>query len=154
MKKLLYGVTIAVMVLAPMAIYTAQDGLAPKAQQLADEAKKVEQEATAISQTLRPRQFDVEQVKGMLTKLEDHVGSVERMVAGLAAHEGQMTAQQKSKYEAVKMKSDLLGVFTKNKKDLLLGSEPEKNRSMIRAKADGIAKRAGMLQQSALAMTK
>ncbi|MBC7925565.1 MAG: hypothetical protein H7039_07900 [Bryobacteraceae bacterium] len=126
--------------------------LAPKAEQLVTEAKKVQLEAQDISKELKPRGFDLARVQEMMANLERHVTSVDQLVKDLAPHEPQMTSHQKAKYEAVKMKAQLLTVFITNKRNILAGDELSKNRSLLRSKADGIARRAELLQQSAMAL--
>jgi hypothetical protein len=123
--------------------------MALKAEQLHAEADKVRLEAMAISKELRPKEFSLERVKGMMDNLVGHVEGVGRITAELGQFEPQMTAEQKTKYAAIKTKSQLLTVFADNKKDILLGADAAKNRTLLRAKADGIAKRAEMLQASA-----
>jgi hypothetical protein len=126
--------------------------LPPTAEILVMEAKKVELEAQDISKELRSRQFDLDKVKGMMSNLTAHIESVNRMVAELEPMQTSMSEQQKAKFEQVKSKAQLLTIFAANKQDMLSGDRPEKNRSLLRAKADGIAKRAELLQQSAMAL--
>ncbi|MBL8230505.1 MAG: hypothetical protein JNL98_18585 [Bryobacterales bacterium] len=128
------------------------EDLEPKAEQLVTEAKKVQLEAEDISKALKPRDFDLPKVKEMMTTLDEHIQKVDALVKELAPFEAGMTAAQKSRYEAVKMKSQLLTVFATNKKTMLDGGDAAKNRGLLRAKADGIAQRAEMLQKSAMAL--
>ena len=126
--------------------------LPPKAEALIVEAKKVQLEAQDISKELRVKQFDLNKVKEMMTNLTGHVEAVNKMVVELQPMEPSMTEDQKAKFNLVKTKAELLTIFAANKKDMLLGDRPEKNRSLLRAKADGIAKRSELLQQSAMAL--
>jgi hypothetical protein len=59
-----------------------------------------------------------------------------------------MNAQQKADWDLVKTKVELLNIFHTRKADLF-NSDLDKNRNLVRALADGIAKRARMLQQTA-----
>ncbi len=132
----------------------AENSLSSKAEELITEAKKVQLEAVGIGKELRVKTFQVDKVKGMLDVLVGHVEAIERIAAELASFETQMSSEQKTKYEAIKVKSQILTIFAKNKKDMLMGEDPSQNRAMLRAKADGIAKRAEMLQQSAMVLRK
>lgn len=130
----------------------AAANLPPTAEVLAIEAKKVQVEAQDISRELRARQFDLDKVKGMTGNLTAHVESVNRIVAELESMQSAMTGQQRTTFEQVKVKAQLLTIFATNKQDVVLGNQPEKNRSLLRAKAEGIARRAQLLQQSATAL--
>ncbi|HBY63551.1 MAG TPA: hypothetical protein DEH78_27315 [Solibacterales bacterium] len=130
---------------------TAGD-LPQKAELLISEAKKVQLEAQDISKELRVRQFDLNKVKEMMTSLTAHVEAVNKMVAELQPMEQSMTGQQQAKFNLIKTKAELLTIFATNKQGMLLGDQPEKSRSVLRAKAEGIAKRSEMLQKSAMAL--
>lgn len=130
---------------------TAAD-LPTKAEALIVEAKKVQLEAQDISRQLRVKQFDLNKLTEMMTNLTGQVETVNKMVLELQPMEPSMNEHQKAKFTLVKTKAELLTIFANNKTDMLLGDRPEKNRSLLRAKADGIAKRSELLQQSAMAL--
>ncbi|MBK9168963.1 MAG: hypothetical protein IPM24_16040 [Bryobacterales bacterium] len=87
-------------------------------------------------------------IRDKMEPLEKHVGTLHELVGSLEGERSSMTASQVAALDRVKLKSELLHVFTNNKKNMLEG-DWRKNRSMLRAKAEGIAKRAQALRQSA-----
>ena len=143
--------TAAVTLVAPGVARDTAD-LGSKAEALVAEAKKVQLEAQDISKELRVKQFDLNKVQEMMSTLTAHVESVNRMVTELEPMEPSMTEQQKTNFNLVKSKAELLTVFATNKQNVLSGDRPHKNRPLLRAKADGIAQRSEMLQKSAMAL--
>lgn len=118
--------------------------------ELVGEAKKVQLEAEQIAETLKPKRPDFDRVNSMMDSLVRHVGSVKSMVGVIEGKAGSFDADQKKHLDLMKTKADLLEVFAANKQNILAGDDAGKKRDLLRAKANGIALRAEMLQRTAL----
>lgn len=112
-------------------------------------ALAVQKSAEWISQQLKSKQPDAQQLEQRLATVDENIGKLKDLVAGLEASHPSLTATQQQHWDKMKMKVDLLAVFANVKKDLLSKGELEKNRNLLRAHANGIAKRAVLLQQTA-----
>ena len=113
------------------------------------DAAKIQRDAEAISSQLKLKSPDYDLVK---TKSADLSKDIQELRDDLAAFESShpnLTGQQKKDWEMVKTKAELLLIFSDTKNSLLNSGDLQKNRAMLRAYSDGIAKRAAMLQQTA-----
>jgi hypothetical protein len=112
------------------------------------DAANIERDAAALSRDLKVKAFDVSRVKSDVEALGKDIASLRSDVEALEGNLSSLSPQQQKDWDLIKTKVQLLMVFYDRKADLLQ-SDPGKNRSMIRAHADGIAKRAKMLQETA-----
>jgi hypothetical protein len=115
---------------------------------IADTAGKIEQDALAISKGLRSKQRDLPQIKTNIETLGVDIAALRKNVDGVDANLASLTDAQKKDWDLVKLKVQLLMIF-QERKESLSGMDLEKNRTAVRDLADGIAKRAKMLQQTA-----
>jgi seryl-tRNA synthetase len=118
-------------------------------QNIIGDAAKIQMEAQSISTQLKAKSPDFESVKTKSGELNKAIQSLRSDLAAFESQNPNLTEQQKKDWELVKTKAELLLVFSDTKNSLLESGDPQKNRSMIRAYSDGIAKRAVMLQQTA-----
>jgi len=118
-------------------------------QSIIGDAAKIQRDAEAISGHLKSKALDADAVKTKSTDLNKDIQSLRADLAAFEATNPSLTAEQKKHWELVKTKAELLLIFSDAKGKLLDSSDVQKNRSMLRAFSDGIAKRAQMLQQTA-----
>jgi len=110
------------------------------------EARSVEHQAEQLSMSLKSRKADLGKATEMTAQLKDRVNAVKQLVEEM---EPSVAPAHREVYDSIVLKTKLLEIFVTNKEELLASGEASKKRSLIRAKADGIAKRAEMLQQAA-----
>lgn len=115
---------------------------------IAETAGKIEQDALAISKGLRSKQRDLPQIKTGIETLGLDIATLRKNVDTVEANVANLTDGQKKDWELVKTKVQLLMIF-QDRKESLSNTDLEKNRTAVRHLADGIAKRAKMLQQTA-----
>lgn len=141
MKQLLTWIAAAALALPAMA--SPQDFRA-----IIGDAANIQRDAEKLSRDLKQKSLDQTQVKQDITSLNADVTKLKQDVTELDGKLGEMSAAQKKEWELVKTKAELLTIFAARKAALMESGEFQKNRSMLRAHADGIAKRAAMLQQT------
>lgn len=113
------------------------------------DAAKIQRDAEAISGQLKIKNPDVESVKAKSGELNKDIQSLRDDLAAFEATNPSMTEQQKQNWTLVKTKAELLLIFSDSKNDLMNAGNMQKDRSILRAYSDGIAKRAVLLQQTA-----
>lgn len=113
------------------------------------DAARIESDAQAISAQLKAKAPDYETVKTKSAALSNDIKDLQRDLESFEASHPGMTAEQKKDWEMVKTKVQLLLIFSDTKSSLLAGGDLQKNRGLLRAYSDGIAKRALLLQQTA-----
>jgi hypothetical protein len=110
-------------------------------------AANIEQDAAAISRTLKSKNFDSAKVRADIEKIGSQIATLRQHADAFEANAPNLTDAQKKDWELVKTKIQLLTVFHERKSELLSG-DLMKNRSMLRAHSDGIAYRAKKLQET------
>lgn len=113
------------------------------------DAANIQRDAQAISQHLKAKNADHAAVKAKIEELGKDIATLRKDIAEFESTHPNLTPAQKKDWEAVKMKAEMLTIFYDRKAEMMNSGEMAKNRSMIRAHADGIAKRAELLQQTA-----
>lgn len=116
--------------------------------QIAAVAKQTQSEAREAATLLRAKNPDYERVNGMMETLRGHSAEVNRLIAEFEGANHSMTSSQRAEFDRLKELAQLLDIFVTNKSNMLTASKRDRN--LLRAKADGIAKRAEMVHQSAL----
>jgi hypothetical protein len=114
--------------------------------QIRDHARSLEQEFRGIQMTVKSKDFQPEAVRSRLEAAGAGVEKLKELVAGVESSNSAVTANPE--WKRTKDLVTLLEVFHGRKADLLQG-DPRKNRSMLKATAEGLAQRAAMLQKSA-----
>lgn len=117
--------------------------------EITNHARSLRAEAQTMSQQLKNKQVDKQLLEQKLATVEESVAKLRELVASVEASNPELTPSQKQNWELVKTKVELLNIFTGHKKDLVGNDDIQKKRSLLRAHADGIAKRAAMLEQTA-----
>lgn len=117
--------------------------------EIISDAAKIERDANGIRTILDKKNFNVDEVRKGTDLLGADIAALKSNVDGFAGSHTGMTDAQKKDWELVKTKAQLLVVFHENKSELLKSGDPQKNRTMLRAQAKGIADRAARLQQTA-----
>lgn len=118
--------------------------------QVVAEAKKAQIEAREISDLLKDKRSDTARIASKLAYLSQHAAKVNELIASLDVASLQLTPAQMSEFERMKQASQILNIFVENKRNLLDAGKLQTHRGLLRAKADGIAKRAEFVQVSAL----
>ncbi|MBL8231506.1 MAG: hypothetical protein JNL98_23625 [Bryobacterales bacterium] len=112
---------------------------------ISDHARTVQGQAEEINMGLKKKSLTDDALK---SKLDTSAASLEQLknaVAELESSNSNVASLGKD-WQLLKDKVQLLAIFHERKSELL--TDVNRNRSMIRAHADGIAKRAAMLQQT------
>lgn len=141
MKSLMHVLAIAALALPAMA--GSQDFRA-----IIGDAANIQRDAEKLSRDLKQKELDEALVKKDIEALNADVSKLKQDVMDMDGKLGQLSEPQKKEWELVKTKAELLTIFAARKATLMESGEFRKNRSMLRAHADGIAKRAAMLQQT------
>ena len=118
---------------------------------IGEDAGKIHSDAAELSKDLKSKTVDESKVKADIAALGDDIIKLRKDVETIDASLNSLTAEQKKDWELIKMKVQLLNIFYDRKTELLSG-DLKKNRSMLRAHADGIARRAAMLRDTAMKM--
>ncbi|MBL8294132.1 MAG: hypothetical protein JNN08_19970 [Bryobacterales bacterium] len=133
-------------VLQSLAVFAAMVGtsLAADLNSIMEHAKNVQMDAQQISTALKSKNFDTNEVKNKIEATQGRINNLKEAVAAYeAANPG---AANSENWKAVKDRVTLLEIFASRKAELL--TDAQRNRSMLRAHADGIAKRAVSLQET------
>ncbi len=117
-------------------------------EQVITEASRVSTEAQEIRQLLRSGRPDVELVRQRVAALETHAASLKEAIATADAAGTTLTPVQAEALARARRASDTLRVLLANKASMLQdGESVRKNRGLLRAKAEGIARRADIVRQ-------
>lgn len=112
------------------------------------DAANIQRDAEKLSRDLKQKTLDEAKLKEDITALNADVAKLKQDVTELDGKLTSMTEAQKKDWELVKTKAELLTIFAGRKATLMDSGEFKKNRSILRAHADGVAKRAALLQQT------
>ena len=115
---------------------------------IATDAAKIQRDAEELSNNLKAKTVDEAKVKADITALGDDIIKLRKDVETIDASASSFNEVQKKDWELVKTKVQLLNIFYDRKAELM-SQDFRKHRSLLRAHAKGIAKRAAMLQQTA-----
>jgi hypothetical protein len=117
--------------------------------QVVTEAKKVQLEAEDLKQALKGKP-DYSSVDGQMERLIQHIDTVNELVGQTDQYRNSLDSAAIENLDKMKTKAEVMKIFAHKKQDMLSSGEAKKFRSLFRAKAEGIALRAEMLQQSAM----
>lgn len=146
-KSMILSAAAFVMAVAP-AFATDHRTASSHLDEIVTSAKKTQLEAREISNLLKVKTPDYDRVRTKMQLLTEHAADVNRLVAELEASNPSLSSSQQAEFNRLKEIAKLVDVFVTNKNNLLASSDL--NRKLLRAKADGIAKRAEMVQESAI----
>jgi len=112
-------------------------------------AQNIERDASALDQSLKPKNPDSAAVQQKISAMADDVAKLQELVKQFETGAASLSERDKADWLLVKEKVQLLEIFHGRKQELAT-QDLNKNRSMIRAHAKGIALRAQRLQQTAM----
>jgi hypothetical protein len=116
--------------------------------QIAADAQRVRVEAQEVRQLLRSGQPDFALVQQRLQTLERHAQALRQSMDGLDASAVETSDRHKAALERARAATETLLVILNNKATMLADTDSAaRQRSLLRAKADGIAKRAGIVEK-------
>ncbi len=121
--------------------------------EMIEAAQRLESDAKAISAALKSKNAAVDEVHKRMGQMDADMAKLQESVSQVDAAETEMSARDRRDWELLKTKVKLLEVFHTNKKTLVT-EDVMKNRSMIRAHADGLALRAMKLRQTVAGLQK
>lgn len=119
--------------------------------QLLDSARNIERDAGQVSAALKSKKFDAKDVANKIEAMSADLTKLQELVNQFESTHPQLSGRDQSDWKLVKEKVQLLEIFHQQKKKLA-AEDIEKNRSLIRAHANGVAARALKLQKSVTAM--
>lgn len=117
--------------------------------QLLQTAQNIERDASAVDQSLKPKNPDGVAVQQKISAMADDVAKLQALVKQLEAGGASLSERDKADWQLVKDKVQLLEIFHGRKQELA-AQDLNRNRSLIRAHAKGVALRAQRLQQTAM----
>lgn len=116
--------------------------------QIIADAQRVRQEAQDVKQLLRSRDADQAVVLQRVSVLETHAQALKASISSLNAAEAGLTSTQLAAVERARAATDTLLILLQNKTTMLADAETlERQRRLLRAKAEGIVARAKMVEQ-------
>ena len=116
--------------------------------QIIADAQRVRQEAQDVKQLLRSRDADQAVVLQRVNVLETHAQALKASISSLNAAEAGLNSTQMAAVERARAATDTLIILLQNKTTMLADAEKmERQRGLLRAKADGIVSRARMVEQ-------
>lgn len=131
--------------LAAAATLGASPDLQGRLDQISADAGKARAEALEIKTLLKAKAPDMAQVQQKLDTLRTHVDQLKVTTDALDPAQYQLTTAQAAELDKVRKTAEVLQVFVQNKADMLADGA---DRSLLRAKADGVARRAAVVEQS------
>ncbi|MBM3797255.1 MAG: hypothetical protein FJW31_25140 [Acidobacteria bacterium] len=117
--------------------------------QLLQSAQNIERDASAADQWLKPKNPDGAVVQQKISAMAADVVKLQELVKQFEAGGSALSERDKADWQLVKDKVQLLEIFHSRKQDLA-SQDLNKNRSLVRAHAKGVALRAQRLQQTAM----
>jgi hypothetical protein len=116
-------------------------------------AQNIQRDANLVSAATKGKKIDAEHVQRTIHAMSADVAALHKLVADFEATNPQFSTSEGAHWTLVKEKVQLLKIFHGQKKKLA-SEDFSRNRSLIRAHADGVAKRAQMLQQTLAKLTR
>lgn len=117
-------------------------------EKIADHASKVQRESAQMSQSLKAKKADASEISKSLESTGAEIAKLQELVNQIEAQNPSFSERDRKDWELLKTKVQLLSIFHDRKKELVSG-DFAKQRGLIRAHAEGLAKRAALLQQTA-----
>jgi DNA repair ATPase RecN len=117
--------------------------------EIAAHASKVRATASEAFQLLKNRNADFAKVKELTAALDQDAEALKAKVAEFEAANTSLTEREQRELEKLRSVALVMNVFVDNKLEILKSDDLQRQRILLRAKADGIVKRADMILQSA-----
>jgi hypothetical protein len=112
-------------------------------------AQKLRQDAENVSQHLRSKQPAPQFLKDKIGTTADDMSKLQQLVKDFELRKFGLSEREEKEWEMLRNKADRLSIFYDRKKELGLADDPQKNRSLLRSHANGLAARAAQLQEAA-----
>ena len=112
-------------------------------------ASQMETDARHVSSHLKSKETDAQFVKDKIQALSADMDRLDAAMSHLAGKKDSMKDWQKKDYEILKTKVQLVQRFYDFKKEVAWADDLKKNRSSLRAHADGLAQRAALVRSTA-----
>lgn len=139
----------AAFVLVTLTLVPAAPAAASSVDQVATQAREVRAEARAIKALLQMKQPDFSLIRQRLDGLDAQGKALGATLAALEADGTSLTPAQRAAVQQSKLAVDAMQVILANKSTLLADeSQALRNRSLLRAKAEAVAKRAEMIDRN------
>ena len=145
-KSLVLSIAAFVIAVAP-AFANLNPDAAAQLDQIVAAAKTIQTDAQDVSALLRAKTPNFDRIGEKMQVMSQHSTELNRLIENLDSANLDMTATQRAEFNRMKELAQLVNIFVANKSDML--SAQRRERGVLRAKADGIAKRANLLQQAA-----
>lgn len=123
------------------------------AAQLLESAKNIERDAGQVSTALKSKALNADDVRSKVDAMSGDVTKLQELVTRFEEGHPQMSQRDAAEWKQVKEKVQLLEIFHGQKQKLAAG-DLSKNRTLLRAHADGVARRALKLQQTVTRLQK
>lgn len=117
--------------------------------EIVSHASKVRTTASEAAQHLKNRNADFAKVKDLVSTLDQDAEALKAKVAEFEAANTNLPERDLRELERLRSVATILNVFVDNKLEILKSDDLNRQRTLLRAKADGIVKRADMILQSA-----
>lgn len=136
-------------VLATLTLASAVSASASSVDQITTQAREVRAEARTIKALLQLKQPDFSVIRQRLDGLDAQGKALGETLAALDADGASLTPAQRAAVQQSKLAVDAMKVILANKSTLLADeAQALKNRSLLRAKAEAVAKRAEMIDRN------
>lgn len=112
-------------------------------------AERVRIENEQLSAMLKQKQPDLKAIQEKLTVTRENLDKIGSLVSEFESSNPKLSERDRADWELIKTKVQLLNIFHGRKAELATEDGLRKNRGLLRAHAQGVAKRAAMLQQTA-----
>ncbi len=116
--------------------------------QILQSAQSIERDAGMVDQSLSKKVADSAEVRQKIGDMSTDIAKLQELVKQFESTGASLSERDQADWKLVKDKVQLLEIFH-GRKQTLAGEDINKNRSMIRAHARGVALRAQKLQQTA-----
>ncbi|MCC6536401.1 MAG: hypothetical protein IT162_02555 [Bryobacterales bacterium] len=111
-------------------------------------AQSIERDATQVDQSLKKKPADATEVRQKIEAMSADVTRLQELVKQFESTGTALSERDQADWRLVKDKVQLLEIFH-SRKQTLASEDVNKNRSLLRAHAKGVAFRAQKLQQTA-----
>lgn len=117
--------------------------------EIVSQASKVRTTASEAVQHLKNRNADFAKVRELAATLDQDAEALKAKVAEFEAANANLPERDLRELEKLRSVATIMNVFVDNKLEILKSDDLSRQRNLLRAKADGIVKRADMILQSA-----
>jgi len=116
--------------------------------QILQSAQSIERDAAMVDQSLKKKPADSAEVRQKIGDMSADIAKLQELVKQFESTGASLSERDQADWQLVKDKVHLLEIFH-GRKQTLADEDVDKNRSLIRAHAKGVALRAQKLQQTA-----